>query len=973
MVIDTELRDWQTRLKQHFTALRDRRCSDGSERPVFGLEHGLCQRDIKALATAVRAYIAAGPPSQEHSLAWIVYSSELGYGYSGDEYWQTFEQETQGWILNGDRYWIRNCYRQFQREFGGAVPSGAWAKHFSIICWPITHAVLPKDLQIQFARILYELRYFFSGELLDSPSMLGKLIATRCWNATSRFQNLAQETQFVGQIAAALLLEDDFGSDNLIHSATLRRISADLDRERRAREWLKGARRFAKESVQVRGLSLPGRHSTAPAISHLDEARAEITALGIEPRLVLRPLDSERNFWRVSLEIPDLSHLLVRFPRTREILTGSRCVVAGASGRPLARGRCLHGAQRVTLARWPRTDEVLLQFEQANPQLEYLLRTECLLRPGTTWLFRIASDGLAYESRSLRVRPGERYLVVSTKEPLVPSEHVRAIDLRCEGADGVLLDIPPALTSAWEETLHRLGLGQAKTIEVWPAGLAAGVWDGEGHGEWLASEQPCLAIRVDHPVEGLSVSVGQQLDSLLELNSIKSGEPVFLELSDLSPGLHRIRISARTSPEAEPEALGDLDVVMRILAGRPWSPRVNCHGSLDIQMEPPAPSLEQLWEGGVEITIRGPTGRNVACRVSLYEKEGEPTIATKQLPPMSLPVSTDGWRNHFEKHFRTTKNAEDAYDVARICELEFTADELGAFSVRCEREFTPLRWSTRRRGQDYVVRLLDDSGDDDHPTVTRLTFETPAFQEPIGYDSEYDAPASGGMYVARLRQFTAAIIVLPSVIRGLDDLGCTPHIDTETRSLESIVRLLSIAQLWGRARLPGAFLAVSRRREVLLALGRHTTWLICGENWARAERALHEGAADMTRLKEAVSRRPDEMAIGVVLARDYADLAAKTCGERVERIASIATRFHLLSSATTADECDARWLTEFALRVACDPAGVEEWAGERLRAGLTRLMELPTLARATRFLVLAIHQHFSSRTSADELYTGWDW
>jgi hypothetical protein len=81
-------------------------------------------------------------------------------------------------------------------------------------------------------------------------------------------------------------------------------------------------------------------------------------------------MDPAKVTWEISLEIPDLSHLLFRFPKTRDILTGSRCVVAGALGRPLARGRCLHGAQRVMLARWPNANEVLLRFEQTDPQLE---------------------------------------------------------------------------------------------------------------------------------------------------------------------------------------------------------------------------------------------------------------------------------------------------------------------------------------------------------------------------------------------------------------------------------------------------------------------------------------------------------------------------------------------------------------------------------------------------------------------------
>ncbi|HEX9736136.1 MAG TPA: hypothetical protein VGG06_29600, partial [Thermoanaerobaculia bacterium] len=394
----TVLATWHRRLAQHFEQLCSARQAAGGNRPIFALEHGLDTSEVQAVSTAVQAHIAGHAPSHDHELVWIVYAAEIGYLYSGDEYWQTFEQKTPGWTAYGDRYWIRDRYRSFQKKYGGAEPSGAWAEHFSIICWPITHAILPRDLQRQLARALYELRHSFSAELFESPSRLGEFIAAGSWNATARFQNLAQEPHFVGQIAAALLLQGQFGTDSLIHPATLQRIGEDLDRERRAREWLRGARQFAQKRARIHGLAL-GR-GTAPA-HRPDEARAEVAALGIEPRLVLRPKDPSGSSWDASLEIPDLSHLLFRFPKTRDILTGSRCVVAGASGRPLARGRCLHGAQRVTLSRWPRTDEVLLQFEQTDAQLEYLLRAECLLRPGPSWLFRIASDGLAYESRSL--------------------------------------------------------------------------------------------------------------------------------------------------------------------------------------------------------------------------------------------------------------------------------------------------------------------------------------------------------------------------------------------------------------------------------------------------------------------------------------------------------------------------------------------------------------------------------------------
>ena len=37
------------------------------------------------------------------------------------------------------------------------------------------------------------------------------------------------------------------------------------------------------------------------------------------------------------------------------------------------------------------------------------------------------------------------------------------------------------------------------------------------------------------------------------------------------------------------------------------------------------------------------------------------------------------------------------------------------------------------------------------------------------------------------------------------------------------------------------------------------------------------------------------------------------------------------------------------------------------------IMDVPTIARAARFLVLATDYHLKSRTASDELYAGWGW
>ena len=958
-----ELKQWHVRLDKHFKELLSQKVVMGADRTIFALEHGLNSTEMKALATGVRAHVASHQPFVEHSLPWVVYAAEIGYRYSGYEYWQTFDEKTPGWIIQY-RDWLRDRFRWFHKHYAGAKPHGSWAEHFSIICWPITHAILPIDLQRQLAKILYEIRDYYSAELFESPIKLGTIIAARSWSASSRFQDFTQDKLLVGQIAAALLLDGKSGTKNQIYPPTLNRITRNLDRERRGREWLRGARHFAQERAQIRGLALGG---VLPSSRSSSDAHEEVAALGIEPRLVLRPIDETATFWEVLLEIPDLSHLLIGFPHTREILTAARCVVAGAGGRPLARESCLHGKKKVSLKRWPRPDEVLLQFEKTDPQLEYLLSTECLLRPGPLWLFRMASDGLAYEQRGLRVRPGEKYIIVSSAR--LTSRHIRPIGLQCDGVQAALLNLPSALTLDWEETLRRLGLGQAKTIEVWPCGLAATLWDGEGHGEWLASERPCLGICTDHRIETLVVRCAE---SSIDLSDIDPGEPVFIELPQLPIGLHTVHVSARTGHAPRNEVFGSLNVVMRIREARPWSPGVSPQGPLIVQMDPTAPTFEQIWEGRAEVTIQGPTGRNVRCFASFFEREGAPAAFNRTLPPIRLPVSPDQWRAHFEKHFRETNEASAAYDAARICELAFSADELGAFTIRCDREFTPIRWSIRRRGRDHFVQLLDDSGKEEAPTVSRLAFETPCVEKALPIAPEYHVPTCGGMYIARLRNFDA-IIIAPPVVRDLADLGCAPNIDCGTRSTETILKALELAGVWGRGRLSGDFRSVMRQRDVLRAFANYIFRFLGGESWARAEIAARDRNQGAARLQEAITRRPDQAAIAIILARDCTEYAAITCNERVQRISSLVMRFHLITSTQFGAPVEVEWLSELALRLASDPADVCGWAGEKLRAGLMRLMEVPTLARAARFIVLTTAHHLHSEISHGGLYAGWRW
>ena len=87
-----DLRAWNQKLEAHFSELARIR----KDTPVFALEHDLTPTEIQELSEGVRAHICRSYPLHDHMLVWIVYATEIGYGYAGDEYWQTFEEQTPG-------------------------------------------------------------------------------------------------------------------------------------------------------------------------------------------------------------------------------------------------------------------------------------------------------------------------------------------------------------------------------------------------------------------------------------------------------------------------------------------------------------------------------------------------------------------------------------------------------------------------------------------------------------------------------------------------------------------------------------------------------------------------------------------------------------------------------------------------------------------------------------------------------------
>ena len=237
------LQDWQTRLEAHFAALAQTRRSKGL--PVFAIEHGLdanARTTVGTLLNRSLGFERAG----HFWLVWVVYAAEQGYEYDGDEYWTTFERRTPQWRHLVDRRLLRQWFARFHEKYAGLKPSGPWATWFSIISWPISHALLPRDLQSHLARALYQWRYQLAKMLGEDPAKIGRFLAVASHDAPSRFRNFLEQEEIAGRIVLALLAGRTEAVAQFVLPVTLERIVADLQKASAARAWLRDARQVAE-------------------------------------------------------------------------------------------------------------------------------------------------------------------------------------------------------------------------------------------------------------------------------------------------------------------------------------------------------------------------------------------------------------------------------------------------------------------------------------------------------------------------------------------------------------------------------------------------------------------------------------------------------------------------------------------------------------------------------------------------------
>ncbi len=938
--MSSSLDEWQTRLEQHFGMLAKSRSGSGLD--IFALEHGLDDAAIAEIEEQLRLQLEHRLHLSQHWLLWVIYLTEHGYRYEGDEYWPSFEQKTPYWDRNR-RYQVTQWFNKFQQTYNGVIPTGRWADYFSIISQPITHAILPKYFQVQFSRMLYCQRHRLIGLGALDASDIGKRLAGNADYAPARFQEFLQQEELTGRIVLALLGEQSIGGNEPIYPQTLERIVGDLERIRNAGEWLRETQRFVKDRFAGIAKGLPNSGGTG---SRGEQDSRDMLQHDVRPKIYLSHRDGEN--WIVWVEVPSFKEIASLDVDIRAFLISTRCRINGADDFKPG-GWLLCGNRKGVLKRWPDPQEPMIHFERPHGYLENLLQTGCRTISGPIWLYRIGPDGTASEIVGKIIRPRGKYVIVTSEERDQLRFGMHQIEIDCASIWAYRLDVPADVSAEFIEWLAGFKLQVARTIRVWPAGLPSRGWNGDGQSEWLTTETSFFGMVHDHPVDRYVLQLDGEPE--IEIDAGSCGHPVFVKLPRLPAGEHILMVKTKRNAVLDkivPTPAAKVHVKFHVREPEPWIPGVASHCGLIARLDPYDADLEALWRNEVNLSVIGPPSRSVSASIRLTDRKGNKLLCDRVGGRFKLPLSSEAWREKFQQFLRPEKHAW-VYLEAAGCELEISAEELGRVSFRFEHDIPPLRWVLNRDQDNIVARLVDDTGiEETEPEVSFFSMKTPVLkchQSPDAALAGQVVEMPGGLLCARQGLFEDFVAVsCKFTVSGFKDLNIESDFTQLRNSSVLSASILRLYARWHNARFYGPFINIrwGKIRKQYLSLIYEK---VCGLNWAKAEASFHY-SPDSQHAFEALLPLVEKKSTG------FSTMLRRGCEQTNENVrhrsgwyAELAKKYHV---------CTDTRLSEFAFSLATEAHRVSEIFDSDLESLVDAVRQNPAVLRGARFLECAV-------------------
>lgn len=933
---------FQEVLDRHFRTIYDRRKLLPAPAPVFALEHGLGEDDRRLLHEAVVAAHKERLLTRASSRWWlplVVHAAEIGYIYDGVEFWPTYADKTPGWCDSDyERDRVRDWFRNFANNYGGAIPQGAWAKTFRKIAWPITHAVLPRYLQVQLARMLYDYRTGWPS-FLDDPRELGNRLHVWSRHYGERLEKFCQNTELLGHVTVALLLSREDEPSPYIESSLMDRLVESINCERQARSWLHDARRSAS-SVKT--------HNFRPAVAGGARRSSGRRVPAItDPRLQLK---LQNGVWHAYAIIPDLRSLQHSLPMVYEGLKNSRGSVAG-SREVIRSGALLYALAPIKLSSWPLQAEPFLQLKNVSPEVNLLLADQCRVTGGPWWVFRCKQGEPASEVKGKFVRPRGQYCIVGAPGLTPPNvSWCEPTEIAVDGVAAYLLQVPAALSDADSRALVSSGLSVVSDLSIQPVGVVASSWDGEGTAEWLAGEPALIMVRADHPPDKCRLMINGE-PYYLEWPSNET--EMFFALDGLAVGNYELVVALDDLDGKSPTTGGSLVVAIR-------DPQALNEGAfagegIRLRTSPAYPSLSELWDGKSTVEVDGPAGTNAELTITLQDSAAR-VLANPLTRTLTLPITSDGWRRRFVR-WRETNELARHYDEADVAEIAISRAGLGFARLSCERGYRGLRWvMTTSNNRGYSARLIDRT-DAETLTVEFSPMERPMTVNSLPASGEFEGPPRGGLLWAS-NDGQAVGQILPPNPNQLLQIGATnPVVPVRPKSLAEVQKIIRHHRRWSDAELPAHPFGMRDRMRVLEAITSGLAMMLAPGHWAHFEQEISGKATEDIDLDYAQGLLGDTASHWAAARAIASNLWRWNTPEALIVGFSEAVS-HLISSSGMPDVMKG---SRFLLQLASSPGELETWNMPELKQYLRCVFTDPVLMRAARFAVLGTTDEIAGR------------
>jgi hypothetical protein len=532
------------------------------------------------------------------------------------------------------------------------------------------------------------------------------------------------------------------------------------------------------------------------------------------------------------------------------------------------------------------------------------------------------------------------------------------------GIDVYEIHVPDVVGKSEIDTLRSLNLGVVSGVGVRPAGVVPGDWDGEGAAEWLAGEDVLLAIS---STRGISKCIFSVDGAAKLLDWPTDTREIFLALPNMPIGEHEVHVGLLSENADDYTAEGSLSISIRAAHSRPSTGTLR--EGLMLLPTPIVPTLSELWDGRANVQIVGPVGVQVSVRVDLVSGR-EISLASRRFKAR-VPLDNSGWLKLAAREIRGSKELQNVYNEAEALILSTTCPGLGTAELRCEREFTPLRWVVGYDNRNGPFARLVNNSESDSIEVVRYDFDSPAEAHPLtsSVKDSVSWPA-GGLLQARIGDFESSVI-LPPYIRDLEDVRRTnivPVVPSGSRTSDQTYRLVVLSHLWASASLPADPFAERARRSVLRTITATLVSVIGGVRWSRIEQhGAREDTYTFHELQATVGEEDYQEELTTAIQSQLVRWMKLEPEQRAVEFLSLLVTYRGRTSVAAGEERFA----EFLLRLASEPGTLFDWPADEVRKYVDRTLVSPVLIRAARFVVLAIHLDEEDDTGST--FRGWSW